>query len=100
MSDSAPARFVQALTALPVGTTSGTFAGQRYVVSKTLHAAGKSVKLVAEETGGQDYISLNLYRLTSGARLYPCEMSRGKVIRFVEGFAPDGAAGVAGIAGD
>ena len=92
MKDAVPDSFVRALTALPIGTTMGRFGEQRYAVSKTLHAAGKSVKLVAEETGGQDYISLNLYILASGSRLYPCEMSRGKVIRFVEGFEPDQSA--------
>ncbi|WP_343044361.1 hypothetical protein [Roseobacter ponti] len=47
------------------------------------------MKLFAEEAGGNDYISLNFYRLKSGARLYPCEMSRGKVLSFVLGFVPD-----------
>ncbi len=92
MNDAAPDSFVRALTALPIGTTMGCFDGRRYAVSKTLHAAGKSVKLVPEETGGRDYISLNLYILASGSRLYPCEMSRSKVIRFVEGFESDQSA--------
>ncbi|EDZ45821.1 conserved hypothetical protein [Rhodobacterales bacterium Y4I] len=38
---------------------------------------------MARELGGGDYISLNLYRLASGARLKPCEMPADKVIRFV-----------------
>ncbi|MEP2640480.1 hypothetical protein [Roseobacter sp.] len=56
---------------------------RRYVVSKSRFAGGKSIKLVAHELGGADYISLNLYRLRSGARLFPCEMSHRKVMEFV-----------------
>jgi hypothetical protein len=54
-------------------------------------AGGSSAKLVAEELGGRDYISLNLYRLRSGARLKPCEMPREKVVDFVTGLRPEGA---------
>tara|TARA_R100001369_G_scaffold2421_3_gene8042 strand:+ start:2301 stop:2441 length:141 start_codon:yes stop_codon:yes gene_type:complete len=41
--------------------------------------------LVAEELGGSDYISLNLYALASGTRLYPCEMPAAKVTAFIRG---------------
>jgi hypothetical protein len=68
-----------------LGTHTGVCHGKRYVVSKSAFNNGKSWKLVAEELGGQDYISLNLYELKSGARLYPCEMSTDKVIEFVCG---------------
>lgn len=44
---------------------------------------------MAEELGGTDYISLNLYHLQSGAHLFPYEMSRHKVIAFVLAFRPD-----------
>jgi hypothetical protein len=53
-------------------------------------ANGKSIKLVAEELGGSDYISLNWYDLASGARLKPCEMPEAKVRAFVEGLVVDG----------
>lgn len=89
MTDRVPAPFLHALDALPSGTVPGAFKGRRYVASKTVFNDGKSVKLVAEELGGRDYISLNLYRVKQGARLYPCEMSRAKVITFVEGFRSD-----------
>ena len=89
MSDKAPGAFVRALRALPTGTTTGQYEGRKYVASKTTYSSGKSIKLVAEETGGNDYISLNLYILASGPRLYPCEMSSVKVIQFVQGFTPD-----------
>ncbi len=89
----APAGFVAKLLALPCGTFRGTCDGRRYVVTKTTFSGGKSVKLVAEELGGSDYISLNLYRLVRGPRLYPCEMPAAKVIAFVENLIPDQDAG-------
>ncbi len=53
-------------------------------------AGGQSQKLVAEELGGGDYISMNLYRLASGAVLKPCEMPAEKVTQFVLNLHPDG----------
>ncbi len=84
-----PARFLAALDALPRGTSTGHYKGRRYAISISTFNNARSLKLVAEETGGRDYISLNLYHLTAGARLYPCEMSRTKVIAFVTGVTPD-----------
>lgn len=54
------------------------------MVSKRLHAGGRSIKLVAHELGGPDYISLNLYDLGRGPRIFPCEMPLTKVLRFLE----------------
>lgn len=73
--------FLAAFDALPEGTFTGRARGRRYVVVRKV--AGAVQKLVAEELGGPDYISLNLYRLTSGARLKPCEMPEQKVVDFV-----------------
>ena len=89
----APSAFVQALDVLPEGSIRGHAHGRTYIATKTSFNAGRSIKLVAEELGGTDYISLNLYKLTNGARLYPCEMPAEKVIRFVTSFRPDQEAG-------
>ncbi len=77
------------MNALPEGTFHGRAHGTQYVVTKTLFADGRSVKLVAEELGGSDYISLNCYVLASGGLLRPCEMSEAKVRAFVEGLVVD-----------
>lgn len=77
--------FLLAFSALPTGTHRATFDSKSYVFSKSKFNAGKSWKLVAEELGGTDYISMNLYDLAGGPRLYPCEMSAEKVITFVCG---------------
>lgn len=81
--------FRAALARIPEGYSEGASGGRRYRVEKTLYAGGRSLKLVAWELGGPDYISLNLYRL-AGDRdvLKPCEMPEAKVRAFVLGFAP------------
>lgn len=77
--------FGAALDALPVGYSEGQYLGRRYRIEKTLHSRGRSIKLVARELGGTNYISLNLYRLAAGDRLKACEMSDAKVRAFVTG---------------
>lgn len=81
--------FARALAALPEGTFTGTAQGRRYIVTKSLHAGGRAVKLVAEERGGSDYISLNWYALRDRDLLKPCEMPVAKVTDFVLGLRPD-----------
>ena len=82
--------FVAAFDAMPEGGYGGTYEGKRYRVTKTLMATGRSQKLEAEELGGNDYISFNLYRLADGtALLKPCEMPEDKVIAFVLGVVID-----------
>lgn len=77
------------LNALPHGTVTGTAFGRAYVATRSIFNDGKSEKLVAEERGGADYISLNLYHLAAGPQLYPCEMPAEKVITFLRAFTPD-----------
>ena len=81
--------FLSAFDALPLGSFTGIADGRRYVCVKSGFAGGSSQKLVAEELGGTDYISLNLYRLANGAQLRPCEMPEAKVVDFVLGLVPD-----------
>lgn len=82
--------FLAAFDALPVGGYGGTFQGRRYRVTKTQFSCARSQKLVAEELGGSDHVSLNLYRLSDGtALLKPCEMPEEKVVDFVLGVIAD-----------
>ena len=83
--------FLKAFDALPIGTFKGTAFGRTYIVTRQDYSNGNSQKLVAEELGGPDYISLNLYRLATGARLKPCEMPTGKVVDFVLALEPEGS---------
>lgn len=88
-----PADVPALLSALPHGTVTGTAFGRAYVATRSIFNNGKSEKLVAEERGGTDYISLNLYHLAAGPQLYPCEMPAEKVIAFLRAFTPDNASG-------
>ncbi len=64
-----------------------TFGGRRYGVTRTVSAGGRIQKLYAEELGGTDVISANLYASTM---LRPCEMPAAKVLAFVSGAVPTG----------
>ncbi|CAM3867071.1 hypothetical protein [Litorimonas haliclonae] len=77
--------FLARYDALPLGSFEGLYQNLRYGVTRTASPDGKRGWLYAEELGGTDHISLNLYRLESGAKLNPCEMPRQKVIDFVLG---------------
>ena len=82
--------FLAAFDALPIGGYGGTFESRRYRIVKSQFSCARSQKLEAEELGGSDHVSLNLYRLASGeALLKPCEMSAEKVRAFVMGVAAD-----------
>lgn len=79
-------RFARAYDAIPAGYSEGHYQGRRYGVRKEISDDARRGNLVAEELGGNDYISLNFYRLSGGAhKLKPCEMPKQKVIDFVLG---------------
>ena len=82
--------FIETFDALPTGGYGGTYQGRRYRITKTQMAAGRSQKFEAEELGGTDYISFNLFRLATGqALLKPCQMTEAKVTDFVLGVVID-----------
>ena len=80
--------FLKAWDALPSGSFDGLYQSRRYGVTKTERAGGRQGWIWAEERGGPDRISANLYRLQSGPRLKPCEMPEDKVIAFILGVKP------------
>ena len=87
---SADPNFVKAFDRLPNGGYGGSYNGRRYRITKAQMSNGRSQKLEAEELGGSDYISFNLYRLATGqALLKPCEMPAEKVTAFVKGVVVD-----------
>lgn len=84
--DTSPAAVWSRLDALPLGYFTARYDGRRYGVSRSVHANGNSMKLFAEELGGSDHISLNIYRPPSGDPLLkPCEMPVDKVTAFILG---------------
>ncbi|RKF08598.1 hypothetical protein DEM25_001010 [Oceaniradius stylonematis] len=81
--------FLDRFLALPAGYSEGQYGGRRYGVSVSSSADGRRRKLYAEELGGKDHVSLNLYFLASGKPLLkPCETPQARVIDFVMGFKP------------
>ena len=87
--DTSPAGIWATLSSWPLGYFTARYAGRRYGVTNASHANGNSFKLYAEEFGGTDRISLNIYRPPSSAEpvLKPCEMAVDKVTAFVTGAA-------------
>lgn len=85
----ADACFLAAFDALPHGTFTAWQGGRRWVATRQAHAGGRAEKLVAEALDGRGYVSMNLYRLASGARVAPCEMPLETVRAFVLGAVAD-----------
>ena len=75
---------------VPEGWTAVSYAGRRYGLTRTTHTDGRSVSVFAEELGGSDVVSANVFRLSGGAELRPCEMPAAKVLAFLEGWLPLG----------
>lgn len=73
---------------VPWGWSTAIYRGRRYAVTKTAAAGGRALTLVAEDLGGTDLISANLYLTAPGPVLRPCEMPAAKVIDFLTGVEP------------
>ena len=77
-------KFLDRFLKMPPGYRSVLYGGKRYGLSIDISSDGKRRKLYAEELGGIDHISFNLYLLDGKAPLLkPCEMPAEKVIDFV-----------------
>jgi hypothetical protein len=70
---------------LPVGWSEVFYAGRRYGVTRSVAAGGRALAIYAEELGGRDVISANLFLTAGGALLKPCEMPAAKVLDFLLG---------------
>jgi len=85
-----PAAVWSRLMTLPLGYFTARYDERRYGVSRSIHAGGRSMKLYAEELGGADRISLNIFAPPSGPpALKPCEMPLDKVTAFVLRAVPE-----------
>ncbi len=81
--------FRLALEQLPDGFTKGSFRNRSWSATVRRSADARRLSLFAEERGGTDIVSFNLYLLDGGeCLLKPCEMSSEKVIDFVVAFKP------------
>jgi len=60
------------------------YKSKKYGISKSTFNKGKSVKLYAEELGGNDFVSFNYYITKGKEILKPCEMQEAKVVDFLK----------------
>lgn len=67
----------------PIGYSEVLFKNRKYGVTRTDFNGGKSIKVYAEELGGNDFVSLNFYITKNCENLKPCEMPQEKVIHFL-----------------
>lgn len=71
---------------VPEGWTAVVFNGRRYGLTRTTRVGGRSVTILAEELGGPDVVSANIYRTTAADLLKSCEMPDSKVLAFLRGW--------------
>jgi len=89
MADDDLSAFAAQLDGIPDGYGEGSFDDRRYGVTLDASADRRRRWLYAEELGGTDRISFNLYTLTDGRlALRPCEMPAAKVVDFVLRYMP------------
>lgn len=77
---------LQRIKSFPLGYSEARYKNATYGVTKTDFNNGKSIKLYAEELGGRNYISLNYYITSNSELLIPCEMSKEKVLHFLNNY--------------
>ncbi len=71
------------IQSFPSGYSVVWYHDKKYGLTRTDFNNGKSIKLFAEELGGNDFISLNYYIMSHSERLKPCEMPQQRVIDFI-----------------
>ncbi|MEI5674323.1 MULTISPECIES: peptide methionine sulfoxide reductase [unclassified Nocardioides] len=71
---------------LPEGWSAVAYDGRRYGVTRTVRLGGRQQSVYAEELGGTDVVSANLYLPRDGEEAFrPCEMPARKVVAFLTG---------------
>jgi hypothetical protein len=70
---------------VPLGWSRVRYAGRGYGVTRSVGVGGRAQTIFAEELGGTDVVSANLYLTGGAAEFRPCEMPAVKVIDFLQG---------------
>lgn len=81
-----PDELAQHVERIPEGWSIVVFDGRRFALTRTTRVGGRSVTLFAEELGGTDVVSANIYRTTRAHLLKSCEMPDIKVLEFLRGW--------------
>lgn len=87
-ADRAAESLMDLVERIPEGWTSVLYAGRRYGLTRTTRVDGRSISVSAEELGGPDRVSANVYRTRQAEHLRPCEMPEAKVLAFLRGWTP------------
>jgi peptide-methionine (S)-S-oxide reductase len=87
MSEGGPVELASLVERVPEGWTLVRYQGRPYGLSRSSRAGGGAVSVYAEELGGDDVVSTNVYRTSSGDLLRPCEMPASKVLAFLRGWS-------------
>ncbi len=82
--------FLDKFLTMPAGYHFGHYMGRKYGIAVSISPDGRRRKLYAEELGGTNHISFNLYLIDGKPPLLkPCEMPKEKVKDFVLAMVPD-----------
>lgn len=73
---------LKGIESLPEGYSFGMYKEKKYGITKTIFNAGSSLKIYAEDLGGTDFVSLNMYTIKNKNLIKPCEMPLSKVAHF------------------
>lgn len=79
-----PEWFFRKIVAIPEGISRATFENRFYIVSRKSYNGGQSFKFFAEEVGGRDYLSLNVYKTKERIYIKPCEQPISKSQNFLQ----------------
>jgi hypothetical protein len=85
--DVAPGELDRLLERVPEGWTEVGYEHRRWGLRRSSRAGGAAVSLYAEELGGADVVSANVYRTGTGPALRPCEMPAATVLAFLRGWS-------------
>ena len=75
------------LARVPEGWTEVGYANRRWGLRGTSRVGAAAVSVYAEQLGGTDVVSANVYRTGSGLALRPCEMPAATVLAFLRGWS-------------
>ncbi|HEY0240547.1 MAG TPA: peptide methionine sulfoxide reductase [Friedmanniella sp.] len=73
---------------VPAGWNEVDYDGRPWGLTRTDRAGGGTTTLYAEQLGGTDFVSANVWRTSTGDVLRPCEMPREVVLAFLRGWTP------------
>jgi len=76
------------LARVPAGWSEVSYHGRRYGLSRTDRVDGRSIAIYAEELGGTDVVSANIYRGAEADVLRSSEMPDSKVLDFLQTWQP------------